>query len=31
MAITNEVPEPTVLENAAMLQPRTESLIAQAA
>jgi hypothetical protein len=25
------VPEPTVLEHVAMLQPRTESLIAQAA
>ena len=31
MVSTNEVPEPTVLEHAAMLQPRTESLIAQAA
>ena len=31
MSMTNEVPEPTVLENAAMLQPRSESLIAQAA
>src|ERR1700692_2463436 len=31
MSMANEVPEPTVLENAARLQPRSQTLIAQAA